>query len=126
MAGIIIDPIAATVAGLEPEIAAKNIQVTIATSAKPPVIEPTILFARLINRRDIPPPSIKEPAIIKKGIAIKGKDDTAVNIRWATTKRGISLITASVITEAKPNTTAIGNPQADSTAKLPKRIPPMG
>ena len=37
MAGIISVPIAATVAGPDPDIAAKNMQARIVTHAKPPV-----------------------------------------------------------------------------------------
>src|SRR5699024_11632471 len=55
IAGIINDTIAATVAGPEPEIAAKNIQANTVTIASPPVINPTREFAKSRSRFDTPP-----------------------------------------------------------------------
>ncbi|MPM95263.1 hypothetical protein SDC9_142417 [bioreactor metagenome] len=81
MAGIIIDPMAAVVAAPEPDIAAKNIQATIDTRPRPPDIQPIRVFAKLINLLDIPPLSIRLPASIKKGTAIKGKESVAVKRR---------------------------------------------
>jgi len=69
MAGIIKEPIAETVAGPEPEIAAKNIQANTVTMAKPPVMKPTKLSARFTRRFDMPPCNIRAPAKIKNGIA---------------------------------------------------------
>tara|TARA_E500000318_G_scaffold95458_1_gene95260 strand:- start:847 stop:1092 length:246 start_codon:yes stop_codon:yes gene_type:complete len=76
MAGIRIEPIAAVVAAPDPEMAAKNSEVTMATIAKPPVILPTRVLEKSTRRRDIPPLCIKEPARMKKGIAINGKEFT--------------------------------------------------
>src|SRR5690625_315164 len=53
--GIINDPIAATVAGPDPEIAAKNILASTVTIANPPVIKPTKTDAKGSNLLDIPP-----------------------------------------------------------------------
>ena len=69
IAGIRMDPSAATVAGPEPEIAAKKQQVTTPTIAKPPVICPTQTSANLIKRLDTPAASMTTPARMKKGIA---------------------------------------------------------
>ena len=55
MAGIIKDPIADTVAGPEPEIAAKNIHAVTVTIASPPITAPTIAFARVTSLFEIPP-----------------------------------------------------------------------
>lgn len=49
-----IEPIAATVAGLDPEIAPKNAQAKIVTVANPPRVEPTMLIARRINLEKAP------------------------------------------------------------------------
>ena len=55
MAGIINDPIAETVAGPEPDIAAKNMQAVTVTIASPPSTAPTIASARATSLLDIPP-----------------------------------------------------------------------
>ena len=73
MAGIMMLPSAATVAGPEPEIAAKKQQVMTPTIANPPVIWPTQTSANLIRRLETPAASISSPARIKKAIAISGK-----------------------------------------------------
>jgi len=79
IAGIIIEPIAATVAGPDPEIAAKNAQAITVTVASPPVNEPIKTFATLTILFDNPPVSIKLPASIKNGTAINGNESTAIN-----------------------------------------------
>src|SRR5699024_1770293 len=78
IAGIINPPIAATVAGPEPAIAAKNIHATIVTSDRPPVIQPTIVVARSKSRLEIPPFPIRIPARMKNGIANSGKESRDV------------------------------------------------
>ena len=66
-------PMAAQVAGAEPERAAKNADARIITWVRPPVIQPTRALARRIRRRDMPPVAIREPANMKKGTAISVK-----------------------------------------------------
>src|SRR5690606_6742038 len=65
MAGIRIEPTAITVAGDEPEIAAKSAQATTAASPIPPYQCPTIEVAKRIIRRATPPCVRKFPARIK-------------------------------------------------------------
>src|SRR5690625_4624860 len=71
IAGIITEPIAAVVAGLDPDSAAKNAQDNIVATPKPPVILPvktditSIIFAVSLPR------IIISPARINPGIAIK-------------------------------------------------------
>ena len=60
---------AATVAGPEPEMAAKKQATITVTTARPPRRCPTQAFARLISLFDIPAWSIITPARMKKGIA---------------------------------------------------------
>ena len=79
------DPTAAVSAAAAPEIPAKNMEDTIDTWARPPVIEPTKLFAKSINRRLMPPASMSSPAKMKKGIAVSGNESMEVNIFWAIT-----------------------------------------
>ena len=64
--GIMIAPMAATVAGAEPEIAPKNMQAMIVTMPRPPVIFPTRLFATATIRFEIPPVSMMLPAHFTK------------------------------------------------------------
>ena len=49
------DPMADTVAGPEPEMAAKNMQAITVTMASPPVMAPTRASASTTRRREIPP-----------------------------------------------------------------------
>src|SRR6056297_2512023 len=89
IAGIIIDPIAATVLVLEPQIAPKKRHASTETTPKPPSTKPTRLFASLIKRLEIPPNSINFPASIKKGIARRGKESLAVKKRCIAAIKGI-------------------------------------
>src|SRR5699024_8081966 len=79
IAGIIKEPIAATVAGPDPDIAAKNILASTVTIASPPVIKPISTLARFNSLFEIPPVLINTPARRKKGIAINGKLTRDVN-----------------------------------------------
>ena len=78
MVGSTMPPMAATVAGPEPEIAAKNMQATTATMARPPVIRPKKQLKVLSSRLEMPPPLISSPAKTKKGTAIRGNESMAV------------------------------------------------
>src|SRR5512139_2241845 len=62
MAGRITEPIATTVAGEEPEIAANSAHATTPDSARPPYQWPTIAVANAIMRRATPPWVRKFPA----------------------------------------------------------------
>ena len=75
-----IPPMAATVAGPEPEIAAKNIHVSTAAMASPPGSQPSIALQKFIRRLEIPPVSIRLPATMKSGTARSVKESVAVNI----------------------------------------------
>jgi len=69
MAGINIEPNAATVAGPDPDIAAKKHDTTTATEMRPLLVCPTHTCANLTKRLEIPAYSIITPDNIKKGIA---------------------------------------------------------
>ncbi|BAQ11630.1 hypothetical protein OXB_3161 [Bacillus sp. OxB-1] len=109
IAGNMMVPIAATVAGEEPERAAKKKQATIVTSAKPPVKGFIKEFAKVINRLESPPVSIKEPAKMKNGIAIRGKESSAVKALCVRNNAGMSEIISATVT-AIPIAIAIGMP----------------
>lgn len=83
-AGNIIVPTATTVAGLEPEMEPKNKQASTVAAAKPPGTHPTSDLASSMSLLDKPPTRINSAARIKKGIAIKAKLFTPVNIRMGT------------------------------------------
>jgi len=76
--GMTIEPIAATVAGPDPDTAAKNIQSTTVTVARPPVNLPRNTLHTLRRRFDTPPAPISSPARINRGIAISGKESALV------------------------------------------------
>ena len=66
---IIIVPTATTVAGEDPETAAKKVHARIDAIARPPRICPTQAIEKRISRLATPPVDIKTPPKIKKGIA---------------------------------------------------------
>ena len=78
-----MEPIAITVAGLEPEIVEKKAQARTVAIAKPPGRKPTKLLANFIILIEVPAWIRKLPVSIKKGIAIIGKLSIPVNIFWA-------------------------------------------
>ena len=78
ISGMTIVPIAATVAGPEPETAAKNIQTITVTIANPPVIRPNIALQTDTSLEETPPALIKSPANINIGIARIGNESQDV------------------------------------------------
>ena len=123
IAGMSTIPIAATVATVDPDIAAKNIDATILTIASPPVACPISALPNCTSRFEIPPASINVPAKMKNGIAISGKESTAVNCRCRITVRGISEPSQIASNPESPTAIAIGTPATKSTASVMKRIP---
>ena len=79
-AGIMIEPIAATVAGEEPEIAAKNAHAAVAAIARPPGSGPKMSVATRISFFDRPPAVMMLPDSTNIGIAIRAKESAALNI----------------------------------------------
>ena len=69
MPGMSTAPTAAQTAAQEPQIAAKNMEASIATSANPPLRRPRTVVAKVIIRSEMPPLAIRLPASIKKGRA---------------------------------------------------------
>lgn len=88
ISGTIIAPMAAASATPEPDIPPIIIPVIATTMASPPRIGPTKQRQKSMIRFVIPPWLIKAPASINNGIAISGKESTAVNILWARTVIG--------------------------------------
>ena len=118
-----MEPIAATVAGFEPDSAAKNAEAITVIIPSPPGIVPTKDLANSTSRRDIPPVSIKPPAIIKKGMAMNGNESTAVNIRWATTNGGVGISpNSSAAIPERPRATPIGTLTSNNMTKTPNNM----
>jgi hypothetical protein len=102
---------AATVAGPEPEIAAKNIHVSTAAIARPPGSDPRIALQNLIRRLEIPPVSIRLPATMKRGTASSGKESTAVKSLCTTTMIGVVDAKVSAVKLDIARTAQIGKPR---------------
>ena len=64
-------------------------QVMTVTIARPPVRWPTRESKNSPSRLDRPPPSIRAPDRMKKGMAIRGKESTPVMAFWVMSARGI-------------------------------------
>ncbi|MPM62344.1 hypothetical protein SDC9_109210 [bioreactor metagenome] len=75
-------PTAATVAGPEPETAAKNIHTTTVTIASPPVILPRKALLTLSILRETPPAAMSSPAKMNSGMAISVKESLPAIICW--------------------------------------------
>ena len=70
MAGMVMHPMAATVAGPEPLMAAKNMQVAMVARARPPVLSPKKASASLRSLLLRPPSPMNTPVAMKKGMAM--------------------------------------------------------
>jgi hypothetical protein len=121
MAGTITDPMAAVVAGEEPEMAAKNMEARTVIWARPPVKLPTRELANLTRRSEIPPLDITFPARIKKGIAIMGKELTALNITWGAMDMSTVVKVQIEAKAAIPRAMAMGTPITNKRAKTPNK-----
>ena len=121
ISGIMMPPMAATVAGPEPEMAAKSMQVRMATMASPPVKLPRSELQKLISRREMPPPSMRLPATMNSGMASRGKESTEVNIRWATTSMGVEEAALMATKQEEASTTQMGKPARAVTRNVINR-----
>src|SRR5699024_3314399 len=91
IAGIISAPTATTVAGDDPETAAKNMQASTVVIAIPPRRWPTMAAPKSVRRREIPPRDMMFAARMKNGIAISGNELSALNRRSETWVIGMSV-----------------------------------
>jgi hypothetical protein len=104
MAGIRMLPKAAASATADPDISAKNMEVTIFTMASPPRINPTRALAKSINLREIPAEFIKLPVRTKRGMAKRGKLSAPLNNLKGTVSRSIPFINiAKLAVKARAN-----------------------
>ena len=122
MAGSISEPIAITVAGLEPDKVAKKAQATMEAMARPPGIQPTSVTAKLMMRLATPPSVRKVPASTKNGTAMIAKLSRPVNRRcemmFTVVISNDEKNTRKVIT-VMPSAMEIGVPVISSRARMP-------
>ena len=117
-----MEPIATTVAGEEPEMAANSAQATTAARPNPPYQWPTIELAKAIIRRATPPWVRKLPARIKNGIAIISKLSIPVKSLSATASIGTVVITNRKLSTVRPSAIEIGMPVSISAISRPKMM----
>ena len=116
-----MEPIATTVAGLEPDTAANSAQAITPASARPPYQCPTIVVANVIMRRATPPWVRKLPARMKNGIAMISKLSMPVNSFSATASTGTWVSVNRNVSTLRPRAIDTGMPvtiSANSSAKI--------
>ena len=122
MAGRMMEPIATTVAGLEPETAANSAHAITPASARPPCQWPTIELAKLIMRRATPPCVRKLPAKMKKGMAMISNFSMPVKIFRATDSMGTLVMVNRNVSTVRPSEMEIGMPVSISASSNTKMI----
>ncbi len=121
MAGINMEPMATTVAGLDPDTAANSAQASTPASPSPPAQCPMRLLAKVIMRRATPPWVRKLPARMKNGIAMISKFSIPVNSLSATAWIGTSVMVNKKVSTVSPRAMEMGMPvsiRASSRAKM--------
>jgi len=118
---------AITVAGAEPDNAAKKAHASTRANAIPPLTPPTILFAKSTSLFEIPPFVIRFPARMKNGIAMIDVDSNPPKILCpiipvVTRKSGLNTI---VVQTAAPKANAIGTPMIRNNAIEPNNSNPV-
>ena len=104
-------PMAATVAGAEPDTAPKNMHAMTVTIPREPVTPPMIELAALTRRLDSPPVSMMVPEIMKKGRARLVKLATPPYVVWAMNElvvTGSTFISTNILMNIA---TAMGTPR---------------
>lgn len=110
------------IAGPEPEIAAKNMQAIVVTSARPPVTWPTSLLKRLSRRREMPPYIMKLPATTKNGIARSVKESRPVKQDCARSTGERSVVKIMTARVPQPRQTPMGTPRIRRPKRQPNKI----
>jgi len=90
------------------------------TMAMPPRIQPTQASARAISFSEMPPEPISTPMVMKKGTAIRLKDEMPLTIRRQTSVRAWPC-TIRQNTLERPTAYAMGNRRKIITKKLTRR-----
>jgi hypothetical protein len=105
-----IEPMATTVAGEEPDTAANNAQAMTPASARPPCQWPTHAEAKSIILRATPPWVRKFPARMKNGIAMISNFSMPVKSLSATDWIGTLVMKNRYVSTVKPSEIEIGIP----------------
>ncbi len=122
IAGSRMEPMATTVAGLEPETAAKSAQAATPARPNPPYQCPTIAEAKAIMRRATPPWVRKLPARMKKGIAMISNFSMPVKSFRATASSGTWVMVKRKVSTVRPSAMEIGIPVSMRTSSSPKMM----
>src|SRR5512139_3168577 len=122
MAGSMMEPIATTVAGLEPDSAAKNAQDNTAASASPPCMEPTSEVAKRMMRAATPPVVRNAPDRMKNGMAMMANWSSPVNRRCDTISTGMVEKAYRNASTDMPSAMEIGMPVISNTINSTKMI----
>ena len=120
IAGRMIEPMATTVAGEEPDTAANSAQAITPASPRPPYQWPIKLVANRIMRRATPPWVRKLPARMKNGIAMISKLSIPLNNFSATASIGTCVIVYMKVSTVSPSAIETGMPVSISAISRPK------
>src|SRR5450631_3847945 len=121
IAGKMIEPIAATVATLNPLIAANKTQAATPASPKPPGQCPTSETVKLIMRFATPPRVRNVPASMKNGMAMIPKLSSPLKSLRPTVSIGTCVIVNRKVSTVRPSEIEIGMPvsiKANSSTKI--------
>src|SRR4051812_22416285 len=122
IAGSTMEPMATTVAGDEPDTAAKSAHARTPASPRPPAQWPTMDEANAIIRLATPPCVRKLPARMKNGIAMISNFSMPVNSFSATDSIGTVVIVKRYVSTVRPSEIEIGMPVSIRPISNPKMI----
>ena len=105
-----MEPMAMTVTGADPEMAAKKRQAMMVAIISPPGRKPTKDLAKLISRSAMEPAVMMEPARMKRGIARSTSFFTASNMSTGTLISSPPPISLTLSITAEPMITKRGEP----------------
>ena len=115
-------PMAAQVAVGEPDRAPKSMQAKMATTPRPPGIQPRMALQKLTSRREMPPEDIRLPASMNSGMAMMVKLSSEANMRWPITIGLMSPPARITVAPAAARHRPMGAPTTSRTIKTIKRI----
>ena len=115
-----IDPIATTVAGDDPDTAENSAAAIVAAMPRPPAQWPIMVLANSIIRRATPPWVRKFPARMKNGIAMISNFSMPVKSLSATDSIGTVVMKNRNDSTVRPSEIEIGMPVSISTIRRPK------
>ncbi len=120
-----MEPIATTVATLEPHTSANMAHATIPANARPPWKWPMTEVAKSIMRRATPPWVRKLPARMKNGTAMISNFSMPVNSFRPTASIGTCVMVNRNVSTVRPSAIEIGIPVSISATRMAKMIPAL-